>query len=177
MNVWIETYRATIADTNTIRTSMTQQVKNEILTLLFDAYRRYPSDVVDISQVAARHGIEVRTLYEELYNARYIRREMVSGPGGTIHCTISLFGISQVDPLFLVRKYNQILLGLHQQGGSGNIPEILGIQPLHYQMALELTDELKQMGLIDVGGASFADNVLFAVLTPKGRTIAQQGGL
>jgi len=155
---------------------MKREVKNDVLSLLFDTYRKSPSSAVDISEVAFNHGIDTWSLYEELCQAGYIRQEMVPGPNGSVYCSISLLGIAEIDALYVIRRYNEILVGLHKQLGSGNIVDILQLQPVQYQMALELSAQLVEMGLIEIGAASFSDNALFAQLTKRGKSKARVGG-
>jgi hypothetical protein len=146
-----------------------EKVQTEILRMLYEAYKANPNHIYDINSITTKYAIDAREMAYRLKSFRLVR-DVIFYPSSGAHCSITMLGIYQIDPLYIDTKTRDVIDGLAKANGLGNIVEYLNTDTLHYQFALDLADYLQDLDYLKVRLQNFSRNAIICELTLKGKS-------
>jgi len=137
-----------------------------VLEHLFAAYKENPGSIHVINDVCHHNGEDPVRVSDELKNEKLIKDRHIY-PGNVVACRITWQGIRQIDNQYVEEKIKETLHGLKKAGGSGNIMKFMHLSDTHYQIGLDVKDELVSQGLATFETGSFQDNTIIMTLPKK----------
>jgi len=145
-----------------------EKAKLEILTTLFANYKQSPGSLTDIHFLSLKYKIDSVQLSEGL-KAEGLIKNLMFLPKDAVVCKITINGILEIDSQYVHQLFYNVINGMGEAGGKGDIVLLLKTDKEHYQIVLDTAHELVRRGLIKIQSGAFETNQLIAELTLNGK--------
>lgn len=144
-----------------------EESKIRILEYLFEQYCLNPDKIFEVTDEIDTSIIDAVELTDQMISEDLIKERRIY-PENRVGCTITLKGINSINHAYYNKLLLDIIEGLGNSNGRGDIIAILKLSHELHSIGLQFTNELKDLGYLHNIDASFKENFIMAELTESG---------
>lgn len=149
---------------------ISDEIKRETLIYLFDKYINEPEIIThDIKEITDSHAESFRKVGLFLLNRGLVKNPQFT-PTGFL-CTISMLGIKEVKPQYIIEHTKTIITTIGKVGGEHSVMNVLKLPKNEWRKAKDLAFYLEVLGYLIVNYTTFD---AFASLTLFGEVRYEQ---